>query len=191
MPKIVDKEQMRTAIMDAARNVFTKKGFQQTSMNDIAKEAHIAKGTLYLYFENKESLIESMAQNHLLSFKNKYFSKQYFATLDEFLDHLGVVITLNQDEKASIRMFFEIFGSDFVSENLLFSHQKFCDTLKKWYSDVLVSLQKGGKINIQIDLQLLSSTLFNIVEGIVMQQSFFNTQSNIQETLELIKKGLV
>jgi len=46
----------RRQIMDGARQVFLEKGFDAASMNDIARAAGVSKGTLYVYFENKERL---------------------------------------------------------------------------------------------------------------------------------------
>lgn len=46
----------RQQIMEGARKVFHAKGFDAASMNDIARVAGVSKGTLYVYFENKEQL---------------------------------------------------------------------------------------------------------------------------------------
>jgi AcrR family transcriptional regulator len=43
-------------IMSAARDVFARKGFNETTMDDIAEAAGLAKGTLYLYFKSKRDL---------------------------------------------------------------------------------------------------------------------------------------
>jgi len=49
-------DRKRQAILDAARSVFSRLGYAKTSMDDVAEEAGIAKGTLYLYFKSKEDL---------------------------------------------------------------------------------------------------------------------------------------
>lgn len=51
-----EKEQRRKAILDAAFTLFITKGYDNVSMNDIAEAVELSKGTLYLYFENKETL---------------------------------------------------------------------------------------------------------------------------------------
>ena len=45
-----------TEILDAARKVFAEKGFSQTTMDQVAECAGIAKGTLYLYFRSKRDI---------------------------------------------------------------------------------------------------------------------------------------
>jgi|SRR5450631_361199 len=47
----------RNQILDAATKVFAAKGFHPTTIKDIAREAGIADGTIYNYFENKTALM--------------------------------------------------------------------------------------------------------------------------------------
>ena len=47
----------RVALVDAARTVFTVKGYQQTSMNDIARAANVSDGLTYRYFTSKRALL--------------------------------------------------------------------------------------------------------------------------------------
>lgn len=49
-------------ILDAALDLFTEKGFSATRMMDVAEKAGISKGTLYLYFDNKEAIFRSVVQ---------------------------------------------------------------------------------------------------------------------------------
>lgn len=53
-PKRIDK---RGKIIDAAIHIFAQKGFYDSKISDIAAEAGVADGTIYLYFANKEDLI--------------------------------------------------------------------------------------------------------------------------------------
>lgn len=57
MPKIVDKKLMRENIMRSSVDCFLEFGFNDTTMDMIAKNAGIAKGTLYIYFSSKQELI--------------------------------------------------------------------------------------------------------------------------------------
>ena len=50
------KERRRRTIIQAALRVFSRKGFQNTALDEVARVARLAKGTLYLYFKDKEDL---------------------------------------------------------------------------------------------------------------------------------------
>jgi AcrR family transcriptional regulator len=56
-----EKERRRQQIMVAAKRVFSEKGFNKATMEDIAHEAELSPGTLYLYFKNKEELYASLS----------------------------------------------------------------------------------------------------------------------------------
>jgi len=55
-------EQRRHKIMDAAFAVFSRLGFERASMDDIAKEAGVSKGALYLYYKSKDTIIGRLLQ---------------------------------------------------------------------------------------------------------------------------------
>jgi len=56
------KQERPAEILDAALKVFAQKGFAAARMDDIAKEAGVTKGTIYLYFENKEAVFKSLVR---------------------------------------------------------------------------------------------------------------------------------
>ncbi|MBF0112149.1 MAG: TetR/AcrR family transcriptional regulator [Desulfamplus sp.] len=60
-----EKEQRRKQIMEAARKVFSAKGFSRATMEEIAGQAELSPGTIYLYFKNKEELHTSLSINIL------------------------------------------------------------------------------------------------------------------------------
>jgi AcrR family transcriptional regulator len=52
----------RKQIIEGARRVFIDMGFDAASMNDITREAGVSKGTIYVYFANKEELFEALIE---------------------------------------------------------------------------------------------------------------------------------
>lgn len=50
----------RAQILAAALDEFSLHGFEATRLEDVAKRAHVAKGTIYLYFKDKESLFQEL-----------------------------------------------------------------------------------------------------------------------------------
>jgi len=52
-----EKAKRRQEILKAAREVFFERGFHQATVDDVAFRAEVSKGTIYLYFESKESIL--------------------------------------------------------------------------------------------------------------------------------------
>ncbi|NLL78896.1 MAG: TetR/AcrR family transcriptional regulator [Clostridiales bacterium] len=67
----------RAHIAEAARKLFTKKGIERVSMDDIAKEAGYSKATLYVYFKNREEILGVLVLNSM---------KQLYESLSTALD---------------------------------------------------------------------------------------------------------
>jgi AcrR family transcriptional regulator len=71
-----EKENLRQEILDAARQLFLRNGYENVSMRQIAKEIEYSPTTIYLYFKNKSELFHSLCE-------------EAFAKLDKDLD--GIV----------------------------------------------------------------------------------------------------
>lgn len=58
----------RHQILEGAKRVFMKMGFDAASMNDVTREAGVSKGTLYVYFANKEDLFAAIVNSERAHF---------------------------------------------------------------------------------------------------------------------------
>lgn len=71
MKRLNRKERERLArrgeILAAAERVFAQKGYHSATMDEIARQAELAKGTIYLYFENKRDLFYSLTDEKVES----------------------------------------------------------------------------------------------------------------------------
>src|SRR5215218_11182606 len=56
-------EARRAAILEAALEEFTARGFEAARLDDVAKRAGVAKGTIYLYFADKETLFQELVRS--------------------------------------------------------------------------------------------------------------------------------
>ncbi|QPC89597.1 TetR/AcrR family transcriptional regulator [Mesorhizobium sp. INR15] len=84
----------RSQIIDGARRVFIEKGFEAASMNDITREAGVSKGTIYVYFANKEELFEALIEEERGTiFKNMYDVLDHADDLREIMVGFGKVLS--------------------------------------------------------------------------------------------------
>ncbi len=83
------KAQRREELLAAARRVFAARGFRGTTMADVAEEAGIALGTIYLYFPSKEEVFAALTQQ-LRDLITEAMSGTDGATTLEDVVHLGV-----------------------------------------------------------------------------------------------------
>jgi AcrR family transcriptional regulator len=64
-------EQRPHDILDAALESFVENGFAATRLEDVAERAGVSKGTLYLYFENKEELFKAAVRENIVPFLDR------------------------------------------------------------------------------------------------------------------------
>jgi TetR/AcrR family transcriptional regulator len=67
-----EKEQRKTEIADAAERLFFSRRYEEVSMDDIAREVDLNKATIYLYFENKETLFATIVVRGIRILEGKY-----------------------------------------------------------------------------------------------------------------------
>ncbi|MFW9958100.1 MAG: TetR/AcrR family transcriptional regulator [Candidatus Odinarchaeota archaeon] len=84
-PKVSDehKAKVQDKILQSAKNLFSRKGYHETSMDDIVKESGFSKGAIYSHFDSKESLFLELQKK--------------FATLSA-----GTLISLLSHEKTAL-----------------------------------------------------------------------------------------
>lgn len=80
--RALQKEARHSAIIEAAFEEFTAQGFTAAKLDDVAERARIGKGTIYLYFDSKESLFEEVVRRKLLP--PAEVAEQYSASLEHF-----------------------------------------------------------------------------------------------------------
>jgi AcrR family transcriptional regulator len=93
----------RRQIVDGAREIFFARGFDAASMGDIAKAAGVSKGTLYVYFKNKEELFSAIVEAECCTHAESVFKLDDNDDVEATLTHVGVefVNFLCRPEKAS------------------------------------------------------------------------------------------
>lgn len=105
------KERRRETILGAAKRAFAAKGFHATTMGDVAKEAQVSYGSVYWYFDSKESLFHALMDSEELSLRRQI--DRTVAALPEGADGERVL-------RASARATFEFFDADRDAVQLAF-----------------------------------------------------------------------
>jgi AcrR family transcriptional regulator len=107
-----DKSRRRDEIMAAAKKVFARKGFHATTIADIAKEAGLAYGSIYWYFDSKDDLF------HALMAAEEYALRAHIAIALAAGDSRQ-----NSEEmpfRTAVQATFEFFEADKATVRLLF-----------------------------------------------------------------------
>jgi len=87
-----EKEERRQSILQAAREVFFKNGFHRATVDSVAERAEVSKGTVYLYFESKETILAHLlleGLDELVGKLEQAYAAEESLPADERLQRLG------------------------------------------------------------------------------------------------------
>ena len=124
-----EKEKRRDEIINAAKAVFADKGFRKATMEDIANEAELSPGTLYIYFKNKEELYASLS----LSILQYLHIRVEQVSREKNLDP-------EQKVKALMKVGYEAYEFDPLIINLF--HLQSSDTLKNLSPPIMLEISE-------------------------------------------------
>ena len=68
---MVQKDNMRASIVNAASDIFSKYGYKKTTMDDIALALGKGKSSIYYYFRNKEEIFQAVLEQEVILLKTK------------------------------------------------------------------------------------------------------------------------
>lgn len=184
----------KKAIFQAAAAVFGQKGFDNASIDEIAKTAGVAKGTIFYYFENKEDLFSALIEEgiNILS------------------DEINRIIKLNTSIKEKLEEIIDFHFTFFKKHNslCLMILNQLGSIEKKWskainlihhdYTDVLESFiddcKKQRLLDRELNAEALSILLFSMLAVSGINWTLFHSkvpQSEIVKmTRSIIFKGL-
>jgi AcrR family transcriptional regulator len=96
----------------AARRIFARLGYSATNVEDIAREADMAKGTIYLYFKSKEEIFAAVLGNDIESLTDRTIES--LSAVETFGDRLMVLLNLRlaylRDNQDFVRIYYAEFG---------------------------------------------------------------------------------
>jgi AcrR family transcriptional regulator len=104
VPQTADDSAKARQIIEGARAIFLAQGFDAASMSDIARAAGVSKGTLYVYFANKEELFQAIVHEECMFHAEGTFNfDPNDPDVESILSRLGVAFInfLSRPEKAS------------------------------------------------------------------------------------------
>jgi AcrR family transcriptional regulator len=169
MPRVIPeyKEAAKEKIVQSAFQVFTKKGYQTATMDDVAKEVGVSKAALYQYFKNKKELLNEI----VLSYHNMF--REVLRTAIERQDNHNLADevqgALLKKYRLHHEMLFEVIAiaahDEEIKQSLKAEYEKDTALLK----ELLEKQLKNGKMATQIDSETLAQLFIALYVGMAMK----------------------
>jgi len=195
MPKVSQehKDKIKNLIFEAALKNFSKHGYYQTKMDDIAKSANVSKGTLYLYFQSKEDLFHHMCKQNKQSlvevqeglFRDK---KKLVSDLGKFYDDL--VSKQKDTERSWLEGIAESLHNQKLRQTII--HQRI--EIEELVTEFLKQMRKeGGFFRDDTDLRTIANGMIALYDGLEMMRITNRSDPTIKDawikTMQAIISG--
>ncbi|HVW08017.1 MAG TPA: TetR/AcrR family transcriptional regulator [Bryobacteraceae bacterium] len=178
-------------ILAAARKVFATKGFRDATVDDIAAEAGIAKGTVYLYYPSKKEMYLAALKQGLEELRQRTGAAMHAAAGAEA--KLRAFVRTRMEYAEANRDFFRIYHSEFGNLNNDSEFQQLYLQQAKTLESVLHTAAKKGEIR-RIRADFSAFLIYDMVKSVMIQRllgrSTARLDDDIETLAELIWKGL-
>jgi TetR/AcrR family transcriptional regulator, fatty acid metabolism regulator protein len=146
--KIMAKKEM---IVEVAMSIFLKRGFTNTKISDIAKKAGIATGSVYLYFDNKNSILEEIYINFWETLTNMLIEiqKKEIPIPEIFEIYFQYLLDMVYSNKDLIRML--VNEQQFLNAERMFHLKERVNKINILIAEIIQKGQKQGIFNKDLD----------------------------------------
>jgi AcrR family transcriptional regulator len=179
MPRVTEayRESRRRQILDASIECFAREGFHRTSMAQIIAKAGVSAGTIYLYFDSKEQIVEAIAEErHALesalaatALANPDTRQALHDLADGYLNWLSDPIEQKR-RRVTVQVWAEALRSDRVASIVRDGVGQ-----RQQIADFVGERQQQGHLVASLDPDAVSRVMLSLILGFVLQQAWDDT----------------
>ncbi len=192
MPRVVPeyKEQARKRIIETAGLVFIKRGYSQSTMDDIASAMGVSKGAIYQYFKSKEQLFYEVVELMITSKKDEIMTiltsedPMFISTSDFF------------DMKIRRAIETQAFGLDLLLEAI--KNERLRTRISELYEEAyhelieqVEKLKERGVVKKDADIALIWRGLISLRDGLITSSMLGANIAEAKKTWEYLSKILL
>ncbi|RMF59407.1 MAG: TetR/AcrR family transcriptional regulator [Calditrichaeota bacterium] len=189
------KDDKRVRILKAAISVFARTGFYNAKVADIARQAGVASGTIYLYFKNKDEILISIFEEEM----------------EKYISEVSKEVAGQADVMAQIRTFIkkhlyfvkknpklaQVFQLELRQSNKFI--KEYTGTKLREYLNIVGGLieegQKQGKISSEFHPGLLKRAIFGALDEIathwvLLKNGRYDLDESAEQIAELFLRGI-
>jgi AcrR family transcriptional regulator len=169
-----DKELKRERLVTAAAQVFAARGYRNATMDEIAQAAGTAKGTLYLYFKDKEALFYAVFEwltTQTLA-RDSTVSREEAPALQRLYALAEAAARFMAENREWFPLTLEVWAAAGSTE----SRERFATALREMYAqyrvviaDIIRTGQQRGELRADLDADALAAVLIGAMDGLLLQ----------------------
>jgi TetR/AcrR family fatty acid metabolism transcriptional regulator len=182
--KCVFKGDKAGRILESALNVFSAKGFQNATIQEISKSAAVSEGTIYEYFNNKEdllfSILERQFQSNLNMLGELFEVRTPLRKLKRFMRY-HFTVYLTQPAFVKVFLFDAIYNSGFYTSNAYQPFKQYIESI----DEILDEGKEDGSIRPEINNRVFRNLFMGIFSHMALRWLFTQRGSQTDKNEEI------
>lgn len=171
----------RTKILEAGRKLFSRRGFSETSMGDIARAAQVARATVYNNFDDKQDILAGIISDYMVGYaeipqklrENARSGQTSFDLIQEMVREALTWRVMNADLRPIVAVARNLRGSGWEEADKAAD-----DAMLGWIMAVHAADESAGLIREDVDLEFGVRATYAMIEAILRN---FPVSSNEEE----------
>lgn len=170
----------RIRILDAALKVFATRGFYNAKVSEVAREAGVADGTIYLYFESKDALLIALFEDRMqriIGRATDEIARTEGTVLDKIRQAIALHLSLVLDDP-DLAEFITVElrqSGKFIKE---YDNPKFTEYLRI-FRDLILAGQEQGLIRRTVDARLVVRAIFGALDELLLTLSLTHRNRSV------------
>ncbi len=193
-----EAEQTKELILETALDIFSKKSYELSTLNDIASAAGLTRGAIYWHFKDKTDILKELTFIHLGEFLNKIkveFCNQEGNSLDKIESVFKLYFEYFLDNESNLKFIKIIDGKMSFNDNNPFILEIFGEIINTILNDLnktIILGQTQNEIRKDLDANYLTTTILSLIVSIDKILNFYphslrNREEIIKNTLIMLK----
>jgi len=193
-PDVARTTNKRERILRSAVEVFARTGYFNAKVSEIAREAGVADGTIYLYFQGKEELLLTIFRENTRGYLSEL--RDELASLERAADRIRLAIRFQLEKLGSDRAMAVVFQVE-LRQSLKFmsrlSHEEVADYLNLLRT-IVEQGQKESIFRSEIHPQLAAKAIFGILDEMVtswiLSEKEYRLEDQADQIADFVLHGL-
>jgi AcrR family transcriptional regulator len=185
----------RSGLLDAALRVFGARGFEAATMDAIARDARVAKGTIYLYYKSKRSIYDAALRHGLAELER--LTRERLRTAGTLQDTIAAFIRTRAEYFDERRDFFRMYVAEIGRQAAGAAAPAWCraalDRQTHLLRNAVESAIGRGEIR-AVDAAATAQAMFDLTRGMVARRLSSHQRSHLSDDVkflvDLIWRGL-
>ncbi|MFT3798337.1 TetR/AcrR family transcriptional regulator [Microbacterium sp.] len=165
MPKVIDHDERRREIVEVAKQIILKGGFEAATMRSIATEAGFANGALKHYFPGKDSIVAATFESILAEMEAAAYAPVSDDAGERLRHFLRTPLPRTEEEIASGRVVLALWEHAMSNDELADLYRGFLDRWRIAFDRYLTAAKDAGAIAVEPPYDVLIDEYTSVVIG--------------------------